>query len=185
MRQVVMYANQCLNILFSSYPCNTSTGTRGNWFWLSEQIQDRANNKEIVFRAEFDNVRRIKQYSIIFLATPAAVRLEVSQDLQVWEQMTEWIDSPKLNINQYWTFQNTLDRPSYGKGVRLLLRGLQVNNFANRHGLWQFDFFSQEQTVMILEKSPSSIPRCLARAETGYFVENKPIILMNCLDAIL
>jgi hypothetical protein len=55
----------------------------------------------------------------------------------------------------------------------------------NRHGLWWVDFYSQTQTVMILEKSSTGIPRCLARAEVGYYQTEKPMILMNALDAII
>jgi len=38
---------------------------------------------------------------------------------------------------------------------------------------------------MILDKNMGTMPRCLARAEVGYFLTDKPFILVNCLDAIL
>jgi len=36
-----------------------------------------------------------------------------------------------------------------------------------------------------MDKNPPNDPRCLARAEVGYYETEKPFILMNCLDAIL
>ena len=40
-------------------------------------------------------------------------------------------------------------------------------------------------TIMILEKSGTGMPRCIARAEVGYYQSEKPFMLMNCLDAVL
>lgn len=31
----------------------------------------------------------------------------------------------------------------------------------------------------------STTPRCLARAEVGYYQSEKPFLLMNCMDAVL
>jgi hypothetical protein len=36
-----------------------------------------------------------------------------------------------------------------------------------------------------MDKNPPADPRCVARAEVGYYETEKPFILMNCLDAIL
>lgn len=36
-----------------------------------------------------------------------------------------------------------------------------------------------------MDKNPPDWPRCLARAEVGYYQTEKPYLLMNCLDAVL
>ena len=36
-----------------------------------------------------------------------------------------------------------------------------------------------------MDKNPPGNPRCMARAEIGYYQTEKPMILMDCLDAIL
>jgi len=51
----------------------------------------------------------------------------------------------------------------------------------NRHGLWWVDYYSQTETIQIMEKTSTGIPRCMARAEVGYYQTNKPFLLMNCL----
>jgi hypothetical protein len=69
----------------------------------------------------------------------------------------------------YYTSQKDYTPILYSKGLRLTLKGLHHNIQSNRHGIWQLDFYSQEQTVMILEKTAANIPRCLARSEAGFY----------------
>ena len=58
-------------MLFSSYPCNSGIPNKGNWFWLSEKLQDGDIFKEITFKGEFSTIRRIKMHSIVFITIPA------------------------------------------------------------------------------------------------------------------
>ena len=45
---------------------------------MSEKLSNMGLNKEIIFKAEFNSVRRIKKHSIVFLATPNQVKIEIS-----------------------------------------------------------------------------------------------------------
>ena len=69
----------------------------------------------------------------------------------------------------YFTSQKDYSPLLYSKSLRLTIKGLHHNIQSNRHGIWQLDFYSQQQSVMILEKSAGSVPRCLARSEAGFY----------------
>jgi hypothetical protein len=85
----------------------------------------------------------------------------------------------------WWCYEYHYPPLTFAKSVKIVMKGIRRNWNGNRHGLWWVSFFSQTQTVQILEKTSTSIPRCIARAEVGYYQSEKPFILMNCLDAIL
>jgi len=70
---------------------------------------------------------------------------------------------------------------TFAKGVKIILKNLRKNWMGNRHGLWWVDYYSQTETIQIMEKTSTGIPRCMARAEVGYYQTNKPFLLMNCL----
>jgi len=45
------YANICIWIWFLAYPCSSSIGGRGfYWFWMSEKLTEEGKMKEITFR---------------------------------------------------------------------------------------------------------------------------------------
>lgn len=56
----------------------------------------------------------------------------------------------------------------YSKAIRLVMKGFRRSFFGERHGIWSINCFSQQQTVMIIDKSSTQDPKCLARAEGVY-----------------
>jgi len=73
----------------------------------------------------------------------------------------------------------------YAKKMRLILRGLRQGVNDGRHGIWHMAVFSQQQTVMLLQKKDDDFPKCLVRAESQYNFSNKPMVLMNCYEAVM
>ena len=65
-------------MIFTSYPCNSAIPNKGNWYWMSEKLQNTAIFKEVTFKGEFDMIKRLKRHSIVFMATPFKVKIEVS-----------------------------------------------------------------------------------------------------------
>jgi len=47
---------------------------------MSEKLNEGGNGKEITFKLEFDVVRRVKFHSLLFMAVPDEIKIEVSQD---------------------------------------------------------------------------------------------------------
>jgi len=105
------------------------------------------------------------------MATPDAVKIEMTQDLSTYEVAVDYAKAPDQGWWWWWwwTYQYYYPPLTFARGVKIVLKGLRKNYMGNRHGLWWVDFYSQTQTVMILEKTSTSIPRCLARAEVGYY----------------
>jgi hypothetical protein len=73
------YANICIWIWFLAYPCSSGIGGRGyTWFWMSEKMTEEGKMKPITFRLEFDVIRRVKFHSLLFMAVPDEVKIEIS-----------------------------------------------------------------------------------------------------------
>jgi len=74
---------------------------------------------------------------------------------------------------------------AYAKGVKIVMKGMRENYYGDRHGIYKIDCFSQQQTVMFVKKEEDGAPQCLVRAENLYNFDNKPVVMMNCYDAVM
>ena len=57
-------------LLFASYPCPSHNSGWFWWYWMSEKIPDNKRQKEITFRWEMDDLRRVKYWFVTFMTTP-------------------------------------------------------------------------------------------------------------------
>ena len=70
---------------FMGYPCFTGIGNKFNPFaWLSEKLNNDAQNAVVTFKTEFDTIRRVKFHMILFMTMPDNVKIEMTEDLNTW-----------------------------------------------------------------------------------------------------
>ena len=63
--------NYTVNVLlWVGYPCPTHNSGFFWWFWMSEKIPNDKSQKEITFRWQFDDLRRVKYLFVTFMTTP-------------------------------------------------------------------------------------------------------------------
>lgn len=113
----------CMIYWFMGYPCFTGIGNKFNPFaWLSEKLNNDAQDAVVTFKTEFDTIRRVKFHMILFMTMPDNVKIEMSEDSNTWFTVVDEFKTIDLGPLWFfwWLYYHEYPAFTYAKSVKII-----------------------------------------------------------------